>query len=509
MDQPTFAARYYPDRLHLVNPTGDVGILTLWSSRDKAETKLTHAVPGILDPARSRVAVVSNLYGDGMYAMLCNLLLNPQVRHLVAVGADRNLPTCREIEAFLKAGLEDAVLYGRPVKRIRGTDRLFPALAEFDEERLRSTLTFRDFGGLDSLASPETFAHYLDALPHVSPAELPEPVLVDLTESESDEQRPSQIEGHLVVRSRPLDCWEELVARAVRFGRRVELRDGPRLELLNAKAVITDPVSESPDVLELYGFSSDQFESYQQDILDARLPEDISYTYGNRLRGYFPQGPSTRDTLRTVVELLSADPESRRGYVSLWDTANDLPSGGGGVALPCLTTLFFRRSDGRLTMTATYRSHNLLTAWLKNVYGLMAIQRHVAQQVAMPVGSLTVVSHSLGIDPRNPLYKNVGGIVDAWRDDALDRASGKRPMREDPNGYFDVGIDVENRRLVVEHRTNGLLIKTYDGRTAAMVEHKIVTDMGVSLVSHAMWLGRELATKEQELRERIRSAGGS
>src|ERR1700754_2172822 len=108
-----FEALYFDDLLHHVNPEGDVGLLTLWTPYEAARRKLQDVAPELLDPFRSRVAVVANLYGDGMFAMFCNLLYNPQVRHLVALGQDLNLPTGDEIAAFLERGLEDADLLGR------------------------------------------------------------------------------------------------------------------------------------------------------------------------------------------------------------------------------------------------------------------------------------------------------------------------------------------------------------------------------------------------------------
>jgi len=39
-------------------------------------------------------------------------------------------------------------MLGKPVKRVRGTQRMFPAVAEFDEARLRETLSFRYLGKL-------------------------------------------------------------------------------------------------------------------------------------------------------------------------------------------------------------------------------------------------------------------------------------------------------------------------------------------------------------------------
>jgi thymidylate synthase len=129
MDPPAFEALYYADRLRVVNPAGDVGVVTLWSPLRTAERKLAEVSPELLDPSSSRLAVLSNLYGDGMFAMFCNLLFNPQVRHLVAIGEDLGLPTSDEIASFIERGLEDAELLGTPLKRIAGTQRVFADVA--------------------------------------------------------------------------------------------------------------------------------------------------------------------------------------------------------------------------------------------------------------------------------------------------------------------------------------------------------------------------------------------
>jgi thymidylate synthase len=508
---PSFSPLYYGDRVEVVNPAGDVGIITLWSPVRAAKRRLSSVVPGILDPGTSRVAVISNLYGDGMFAMFCNLLYNPQIKHLVAVGEDLGLPTCHEVTAFLEHGLEDVVVSGQAMKRIRGADRYFPAVDAFDESRLRGNTTFRYFGKLPDQQALEAVGKYLDGLPEAT-GEQPERVRVELPEFVPGDYsyRPSQVEAHQVVRRRPLDCWEELLVRCLRFGRPVTLGNGPRLELLNPKVVITDPAPEAPETLAQYGFRLDRFLAYQKRILDPELPDGIAYTYGHRLRGYFDQGERGRDTLATAIDVLRADPESRGAYVSLWDTNSDLAVGDdrGHRSLPCLTTLFFRRNDGRLSLTATYRAHNMLTAWLENVYGLMAIQRHVADALDVPVGSLTVLSHSLGVDPRSPLYSLARNLDSGWkRDEDFDREKGRHTLREDPNGYFAVNVDERERCLVAEHWSGGLLIKRYRSDRAAVIERAIIGDMAVSLVSHALWLGRELATKEQLLRELIGSGG--
>jgi thymidylate synthase (methanogen type) len=495
-----FEALYYPDRLHPVNPVGDVGLITLWSPYRAVERKLRAEAPSLLDECESRIAVIANLYGDGMYAMFCNLLFNPQIRHLVAIGQDLGLGHAEEIAAFLERGLEDGELLGQPVKRVLGTNRCFPTVEGFDEDRLRAQL---DFHHLGRLSSPGVVAELQTLLAELSRDEAahrePARVRVLIPEGEAAELRPSRPIGQQVARRLPVDCWEELVVRVMRFGRRVELRKGRRLELLNAVTVIDEPCEDPPNVLDGFGFDIERFHAYQRKILDPVLPDGISYTYGNRLRDYFELGGS-RDALDAAIAQLRLDPRTRGAYVSLWDDRADLAEIDEAGSKPCLTTLFFRLVGERLSLTATYRSHNLLTAWLENVYGLMAIQRHVAAGAGLESGSITVISHSLGIDPASPRFHLAVAIARGWEnDDDLDRSTGKRQLRADPNGYFVVSVDRDSGVIVADHRFEGVLLKRYHAARAVTIEQQVNADMAVSLPSHAMWLGRELARAERSL----------
>lgn len=497
----TFQPLYYRELLRSVNPRGDVGLLTLWSPIRTVERKLGEDAPELLNASSSRITVVANLYGDGMLAMFCNLLFNPQVRHLVAIGEDLGMSTREEIELFLQHGLVDAEMLGTPVKRVPNTERVFPSLPEFDEQALREQLSFRYLGKLSRPGLCSDLEETVASLPAAPPVSEADRILVAMPDAtDTHSYKPSAATAHQVVRARPLDCWQELVVRTIRFGRPVALKKGTRLELLNVKTVISDPRVESREALSEFGFDLDRFLRYQHSILEPVLPEDVDYTYGNRLRGYFDLHQGGTDALEVAVQMLRDDPETRRAYLTLWDMGHDLGEGEGG-SKPCLTTIFFRRHEGRLTLTASYRSHNLLWAWPENVYGLMAIQGHVAERVGMEPGSITVLSNSLGINPASPRFELAKAIEQGWKtDDDLDRETGKYSLREDPNGYFVVSVDRERAKLVAEHRFGGVLVKRYEADRAVTIEREVAADMAISLISHAMWLGRELTLKERALR---------
>jgi hypothetical protein len=477
-----FQPLYHADRLTTVNPHGDVGLITLWSPWKAVERKLVEISPDLLDPGRSRIAVAANLYGDGMFAMFCNLLHNPQVRHLIALGADLDLPTCDEIDAFLRDGLQETELMGAALRRVTGTGRTFPVAEGFDAELLRARLSFRALGKLSTPGLGETLLTTLDELPRSDGRGSRVTVEIPVALPDDYAYLPSDVGGHQVIRRSPVEAWDELVTRTLRFGHPVKVK-GQRLELLNAKVVITEPAEDPEEALRERGFALDAFHAYQDRMFVADL-DGADYTYGNRLGEHFGL-----DALAVAIEQLRANPETRDAFISLWDTAFDLP---GDHSNPCLVTLFFRRSQGALTLTATYRAHNLLTAWLLNVYGLMAIQRHVAEAVDMPIGPITVISHSLGADPSSDRYPA-----------AVARVRDPRPQRgldEDPNGYFVVSLDGDE--ILAEHRFEGALIKQYRSDRADRIAHAVAADLAISLPSHALWLGRELANKEHALRAR-------
>ena len=290
---------------------------------------------------------------------------------------------------------------------------------------------------------------------------------------------PSNPRGHVVVQDTIIEAWKEVLHLLTRFGRRVDLKKGDRLELQHVKVVVEKPRFEAEEKLQAVNLDPQKLRRYQEDILRGELRPDETYNYGHRLRAYFGL-----DTLAACADRLKADPEDRKSYVALWDTARDLTVKEGR---PCLVSLFFRKFEGKLTLSATFRTHNAMDAYPMNLYGLMAIQVWVAERVGLPFGAIVVVSHSLGLDPRE-----------------LDRAMliiGKRPFKVhlDPMGYFRVTLD--GKEILVEHRFEDVTLKEYRGKRAATLQHQIARDVALSDINHAIYLGRQLAKAEMALKD--------
>lgn len=488
-----FDPLYYGDRLHIVNKAGDVGIVTLWS-QIKQVLRLFTELEVDLNPDTSRIAVVGNLYGNGLPHLLRNLLWNPQIGHLLILG--QNLSSSREeLIQFFHKGIEPVEFLGSPSFRIIGTNRVIDGLVTPNNFARKPLLMALD--RLSDDGTKQGIMSFFSGLPEPDKIEH-ERVNIDLPKTEAT-RYPSEPRSHTILRRTPLEAWEELVFRLVRFGHRNALKKGERIELQNVKVVIEEPDEESDDRVRELGFDADKFRIYQKNILNPIKPSDLDYTYGNRLRGYFEQVTtrSPLDTLGLVIKHLQNDPESRHCYISLWDTANDLTDGNG---CPCLVSLFFRRFEGRLTLTATFRTHNAASAWPENVWGLIAIQRHVASSVKMERGALTVFSHSISVDP-DSLEKTKLIAYAKKSDEMIDPATGKRTPRMDHNGEFTVTVDESVGEIVVQHSYKGVRLGEYRGKRAEQVEKQLARDCALSEISHALYLGREIARAEMRLKK--------
>jgi thymidylate synthase len=480
-----FKPLYFGDKLTIINPHGTIGVVTLWSKVDYVIERFRQA--GVnLDPATSPIAVFGTLYGNGLREMLRNLLYNPQIRALFICGNNRS-GSREELRKFFELGLEPvstSLVQYRPPSlgiqvvpvRIRETRRIIDDLVKPD---LFSTIPELVWLGdiNEEQVGVDIFKRFLASWKPVLLNEF-QRRQVPLPKVEV-QYFPSNPRSHVVVRDTIIEAWKEVLYRLTRFGRRVTLKKGDRLELQHVKAVVEKPKFEADEQLRAANLDPKRLRRYQEEILRGELRPDETYHYGHRLRAYFGL-----DTLVACAARLKEDSEDRKSYVTLWDNSRDL---GQVEGRPCLVSLYFRKFEDKLTLSATFRTHNAMDAYPMNLYGLMAIQGWVAKEAGLDSGPIVVISHSLGLDPRE-----------------LDRALmiiGKRPfkVRLDPMGYFRVTLDGEE--ILVEHRFEDVTLKEYRGKTAVSLQHQIARDVALSDINHALYLGRQLAKAEMALKD--------
>lgn len=458
-----FQPLYFQKEITLLNPRGDVGVLTLWSRPEWVMEQLKK-MDVDLNPETSRLVALGTLYGNGIPELLRNLLYNPQIRYLLIGGRDRS-NSKQELLNFFQQGTEEIECLGSRVHRICGTHR-----------------------NLDILLSKTLFTHppalyevgdfndtrFLEVLRQLPP---PEPITIERIQVPLPKievkTKPGNLRAHTILKQKPLEAWKELVFRTVTFGRDVHLKKGNRRELQNVKVLVEDPTPDDPVLLTEANFSWDYLQHYQDQFVQGPLPSDTEYTYGNRLQEYY--GFST---LEACGKRLKEDAESRLAYVALWDTGRDLR----GETHPCLVSIFFRKEGARLNLTGTFRTHNIMDAWLPNCYGLMRVLTEVSKIATIPPGALTLFSHSISIE---------GSKIEEAQAIAKTK---KNQIDLDAGGDFKV--DIESKEIVVRHLYQGLLIKEYRSTKAQHLQHQLARDQVIFDLNHALYLGRQLANAE-------------
>jgi hypothetical protein len=119
--------------------------------------------------------------------------------------------------------------------------------------------------------------------------------------------------------------------------------------------------------------------------------------YGFRWRNQFSLktrgGSHSTDQLTAIVDLLRADPATRRAVLQIWDAEADLAVDSKDLA--CNTQAIFKIRDGRLNMLVSNRSNDIV--W--GCYGANAVHfsvllEYLAARIGVPVGIYRQVSDS-------------------------------------------------------------------------------------------------------------------
>lgn len=120
--------------------------------------------------------------------------------------------------------------------------------------------------------------------------------------------------------------------------------------------------------------------------------------YGRRWLSWFmplPEGDGFNQ-LQWVIDELRANPDSRRCVIQMWDADIDpLKAQAGGKDVPCNTAVYVLVREGRLEITVTCRSNDMLWgAHGANAVHFSMLQEYLAAGVGVPVGRMFQVSNN-------------------------------------------------------------------------------------------------------------------
>ncbi len=198
----------------------------------------------------------------------------------------------------------------------------------------------------------------------------------------------------------PADAWKWLTSIINARGDVVRDENGKLCrEVRDVGVTVLNPLRGWP--IPGSGWNTPALEEYAKQLLK---PEDsgFDYTYGRRLRQYpiswwkmdngryLSEHDIEQDQLAAVISRLLHSPSTRRAVAITWIPEQD----NAGKNVPCLQVVDFLLRDGRLSLTAFFRSWDCGRAAPANMYGLGKLLSYVAGSIWVPAGSLTIMAAS-------------------------------------------------------------------------------------------------------------------
>jgi thymidylate synthase len=503
-----FNAIYKPNQLIL--GSGYTAICTGWTPAKSVAAKL--------DP--SDYAVIGNLYSAsrGINFLVRNLLANPHVRYLVVMDLTQEDKNSGSVQC-LKDFFENGVYRGKNYvgKECWVIDSLVKGYIDIDIplevlNQLRYSMILipnleRDID-IKSIVEVENVG--LWAEPMVFPYNEP-----------TSEVKPGSRYGHRIEGKTIAETWIKILQRIKTIGTiRPTGYDGKWQELIDLMAIVTDEPEgfyfPEPNYLPL---DRKYLKNYISQILDdANYREGVKYTYGQRLRSWFGQ-----DQIKAVITKLIKEIDSASAVMSLWD------SGSGNYQIlaehnswrghdyhtivrgerkggdsdhnhsgsPCLNHIWVRVVDNELSLTATFRSNDMFSAWPANAMGLRALQRHIRDEIAseskydLTMGPLITISQSAHI--YDDCWENVEQLLANQYQLIINQ---EFRGYSDPAGNFLVETDGNN--ITVSQLTpSGEFVGKWEGKNPLKLIRQIIADCPSIQSFHIGYLAREIERASQ------------
>jgi thymidylate synthase len=495
----------------LILGSGYIAICTGWTPAKSVAAKL--------DP--SDYAVIGNLYSAsrGINFLVRNLLANPHVCDLVVMDSTREDKNSGSVQC-LKDFFENGVYKGKNDvgKECWVIDSLVKGYIDIDIplevlNQLRSSVTLRD--------NLTTYAILMLRL-SVYGANKPwaKPMVFPYNEPTS-EVKPGPRYGHRIEGKTIAETWIKILQRIKTTGTiRPTGYDGKWQELIDLMAIVTDEPEDfyfpEPNYLPL---DREYLKNYIPQILDdANYREGVKYTYGQRLRSWFGQ-----DQIKAVITKLIKEIDSASAVMSLWDSGSgnyqilaehdswrghdhntiargerkggDSDHNHGGS--PCLNHIWVRVVDNELSLTATFRSNDMFSAWPANAMGLRALQRHIRDEIAsqseydLTMGPLITISQSAHI--YDDCWENVEQLINNQYQSII---SQEFRGYSDPAGNFLVETDGNN--ITVSQLTpSGEFVGNWEGKNPLKLIRQIIADCPSIQSFHIGYLAREIERASQ------------
>ena len=462
---------YKPNQLIYGEPNSPTVIITGWTVKTFVAEQVS----------KDTYAAMGQLYNAtrGINFLVRNLLANPQIRRLITLGCTRediNAGAVKCLLDFFEYGVTEGVSEeGRQCWVIKSD---IPGYIDFDIplcdiEVLRVNTKV---WVADSPAHVAEIANYI--VTRLGPPEPTKvtPKVYPMTLPRSD-TKPANLYGHRIVGDTIAECWIKVLHRIRLNGSlRATGYDGEVQELIDLVTVVQYPSLDFPEPNYLPFDKEYLLDGYLDSVVnDSETRPGVKYTYGQRMRSWFG-----RDQIKDVVAKLRKEWDSASAVINLWDSTTDNIKEGS----PCLNHIWFRIIDKHMSMTATFRSNDMFSAWGANAMALAHLQQLVMAAVSPELvkGPLVTISQSAHIYDHS--FGSADHIIRTYYKPT-------KPDYNDSVGYFIVDRTNEGVGVTQMH-PNGEVVDTYTGRTPLPLLRRIMANNPTMQMDHAAYLGLEI-----------------
>ncbi len=458
MDWPIF----YRDELKIGNTESSVGICTLWTKKEIIHSKVPE----------KKYFVCGNLYTiQGINPMLKNILAKPQIRHIILCGADL-MQSGDALINFVNKGIDGD-------RKIINSSGYVDSNVDLEIiEKFRQNVNVIDMRGKESEVPGK-----VEELENMQP--FMEPVFITEIESKPAQMKSNEV-AFKVRGSSISDAWLRILDVVMKFGEEKETEyKVHQKEVVNLVVLIE---GEEKEIAPWMKISDSDIKNYFATFFTEEKPYGVEYTYGNRLLKH-PLHSGSFNQIENAVKYLKEVPYTRRAVAVTWNVELDSKS----RDPPCITQIVWDVKNNKLDQTAIIRSNDMFGAWPLNAFALRKMQKDIASQLGLEIGTLTTISNSAHIYENS--WKEAKMILDKHYTDKIVQ------FAQDENGYFIV--KVENGEIIVEHYTKEGLPTGYifRGVKAQILYRRIMNENLISLMDHAAYIGHELARAEVALKE--------
>lgn len=444
----------------VINPNSNIAIATLWTKKEKILEALT-------EDLRRKIAIIGTVYTSyGVNYMLESLGKYNKVDTLIIYGADLSGSGDAIIRTFSRDFEGLKLLFD--LREIEGIVRTVKVLDLREDFRK---------GNLEALKNAIIGAYKPEA------REVRERVILKVEEIPEVKSWPLPLSGHYIFETSLFRAWIKVLDLIMRFGT-LKFSEYEEMQKEYMNVMVTLGLYGKTYTLEDGFFrylSKEEFERHVSQTLSKEKPEEVSYTYGERLLAHLEGG----DQISRLIARLSRKPYSRRAVAITWihkvDAENEEP--------PCLIMVQGEISGDYYNHTAVLRSNDMFRAWPLNMYAQIKLSELIVNGINertgadFKLGTVTTVSVSAHV------YEHNFGEIEAL----LSRHSSRLyEFVQDPKGNFIVYH--RKNKVVLEHRTpeNELVDRIETGEFWEVYNH-LKNGSLYSMHAHALYVGKEIA----------------